>query len=85
MESFSTASSNQASINTTPCQLYSPLPIRSPISLDICINLSEDAFFTAEVDLQAKPARSQRPNKMLMKKLKKLDREDDLSTDNPDE
>lgn len=85
MENISTASSNHTSSNATPCQLYSPLPIRSPLALDICINLSEDVFPSLELDFQAKTSVIHRPNKLIMKKLQKLDKDDDSSSDTADE
>ena len=85
MENYSTASSSYNSSNTTPCQVYSPLPIRSPLALDICINLSEDAFPALDLDFQVKPPTQHYPNKLLMKKLQKLERDDESTSDNPEE
>ena len=81
MENYSTASSSHTSSDTTPCQVYSPLPIRSPLALDICINLSEDIFPAVEHDIQVKPPTLQLPNKLLMKKLQRLERDDESTSD----
>lgn len=82
MDTYSTASSTHTSSSATPCQVYSPMPIRSPLALDICVNLSEDVFSAPEFDIYVKSSLTEpRPNKFLFKKLQQLTREDENSSD----
>lgn len=85
MENLSTTSSSRASSSNTPCQVYSPLPIRSPLALDICVNLSDEVFSSPEFEPHAYSLIEKRPNKLLFRKLQQLNRDDETSSDCTDE